>query len=102
MTRRVKALESHAGSAYIELHPEDAERLKIGKNDSVKISSKTGSIIVPVRITDRVRQGEVFLPLHYAEAAANILTDEKALDYSKTPGYKFTRVRVETLIRKEK
>jgi len=56
MTRRVKALESHAGSAYVELHPDDAGRLKIGKNDSVKISSKAGSIIVPVRITDRVRQ----------------------------------------------
>ena len=102
MTRRVKALESHAGKAYIELHPDDAAELMINSNASVKISSRTGSVIVPVRITERVRRGEVFMPMHYAEAAVNILTDEKALDYSKTPGYKFTRVRIEPLTREEK
>ncbi len=102
MTRRVKALESHAGKAYIELHPDDAAELMITSNASVKISSRTGSVIVPVRITERVGKGEVFMPMHYAEAAVNILTDEKALDYSKTPGYKFTRVRIEPLTREEK
>lgn len=102
MTRRVKALESHAGSAYIELHPDDAAKMKIHNNDSVKISSKNGSVIVPVRITERVRQGEIFIPMHYAEAAANILTNEKALDFSKTPGYKYTRVKVEPFSREEK
>jgi len=102
MTRRVKAIESHAGKAYLEMHPDDAAKLKITSDASVKISSRNGSVIVPVRVTERVRQGEVFMPMHYAEAAVNILTDEKALDYSKTPGYKITQVRVEALIGEEK
>ncbi len=95
MTRRVKTIEKHAGDAYIEMNTDDASRLKIKDNDSVMVSSRRGSITLKARVTERVNQGEVFIPMHYAEAAVNVLTNEKALDYSKTPEYKVTAVKIE-------
>jgi len=95
MTRRVKTIEKHAGDAYIEMNTDDASRLKIKDNDSIMVSSRRGSIILKARITERVNRGEVFIPMHYAEAAVNVLTNEKALDYAKTPEYKVTAVKIE-------
>lgn len=96
MTRRVASLESHAGEAYIEMHPDDTARAGMKDNDRAKISSSQGSIIIKVRITDRVQPGTVFIPMHYAEAAVNILTSDTTIDsFSKTPGFKITAVRVE-------
>lgn len=96
MTGRVKPIKKHAGDAYIEMNTDDASRLKIKDNDSVMVSSRRGNIILKARVTERVNQGEVFIPMHYAEAAVNILTNEKALDnYAKTPEFKVTAIRIE-------
>lgn len=96
MTRRVASLENHAGEAYIEIHPDDAVRLSIREGGCAKVSSSQGSIVIKVRITDRVSPGSVFIPMHYAEAAVNILTSDTSIDsFSKTPGFKITAVRVE-------
>jgi formate dehydrogenase major subunit/formate dehydrogenase alpha subunit len=96
MTRRVSALESHAGEAYIEMHPDDVAKLNIQDGSRVKVSSPGGSIGLKVRSTDRVTPGVVFIPMHYGEAAVNILTSDVAVDtFSKTPGYKITAVRIE-------
>jgi formate dehydrogenase major subunit len=52
--------------------------------------------VLKIRITDRVSPGTVFIPMHYAEAAVNVLTSDTRIDsFSKTPGYKITAVRVE-------
>jgi len=96
MTRRVSAIESHAGEAYVEMHPDDAARLGLSHGKRAKISSLQGSIVLAVKSTDRVSPGNVFIPLHYSEAAANMLTSDTAVDsFSKTPGYKITAVRIE-------
>lgn len=102
MTRRSRHIEKHAGEPYIEIHPDDASNLKIKENNHVKVSSKRGSIIVKARISETVNKGEVFIPMHYAEAAANILTNNSALDeFAKTPEYKVSTVKIE-LVKEEK
>lgn len=96
MTRRSAPIESHAGRPYVEIHADDAAVLSIKENDQVKVSSRRGSITLPARVTERVRKGETFIPLHYAEAAVNILTNDKALDkYAKTPEFKVSAVKIE-------
>jgi formate dehydrogenase alpha subunit len=96
MTRKVSALENHAGEAYIEMHPDDVSQLGILHGSRVLVSSPRGSIKLMVRSTDRVSPGVVFIPMHYGEAAVNILTSDTAVDtFSKTPGYKITAVRIE-------
>ncbi len=96
MTRRAGAIETHAGEAYAELHPEDAARLGIAAGDRVRVSSRRGAVELAARLTDRVRRGEVFIPMHYAEAAVNTLTNDAALDpHSKTPELKVSAVQIE-------
>ena len=96
MTRRVPLLENHAGEAYIEMHPDDIARVGMQNSDQAKVSSSQGSILIRIRSTDRVSPGTVFIPMHYAEAAVNILTSDRHIDsFSKTPGFKITAVRVE-------
>ncbi len=98
MTRRVGPIETHAGEAYIEIHPDDAARLSIEDAGRAKVSSSQGSIMLKVRVTDRVSIGTVFIPMHYAESAVNILTSDIHIDsFSKTPGFKITAVRVEPI-----
>ncbi len=96
MTRRVDALEQHAGIPYAEMHPDDLSRLGIRHGSRIIVSSPRGRIELAAISTERVPPGMVFIPLHYVEAAVNVLTDDLAIDaYSKTPGFKITAVRIE-------
>ena len=79
MTRRSEVLEESAPSPYVEMNPEDAEKLMLEDGEVVRAGSRRGTITLPVRITKRVNPGLVFIPFHYKEAAANLLTND-ALD----------------------
>jgi len=95
MTRRTEKLHQEVPEGYAEINPADAERLGIGKSGWVRLSSRRGQIEVRAWITRRVPEGVVFAPFHFAEAAANALTN-KALDpKSGIPEYKVCAVRLE-------
>lgn len=96
MTRRVEQIERHAGEPYVEINPLDAKDLGIKDGDMINVISRRGSIRIKVRITKRTSRGVVFIPMHYREAAANVLTNDKALDkFVKTPEFKVSAVRIE-------
>jgi len=50
-----------------------------------------------VRITDQTRRGLVYIPFHWAEAAANVLTNDALDPVTKTPEYKVCAVKVEAI-----
>ncbi len=79
-------------SIYLEIHPDDAEQLGIGANDSVKISSRRGNVIATAFLTPTVRPGQVFLPMHYE--TANRLTYPAFDSHSRQPSYKHCAVKV--------
>ncbi len=96
MTRRVTPIETHAGEAYVEINPADGESLNIKDGDTIKVLSRRGEIKIKARVTNRVSRGIVFIPMHYREAAANVLTNDEALDrHVKTPEFKVSAVRIE-------
>lgn len=95
MTRKVAQIERHAGRAYAEINPGDARALGINNGDPVKISSRRGSILIGASVTERVRAGTVFIPMHYREAAANALTVCALDPTAKIPELKACAVRVE-------
>ncbi len=95
MTRRSPVLESSAPSPYVEMNPEDAARLGLDDGDRVRATSRRGSIILPVRVTSRVNSGIVFMPFHYQEAAANLLTNDALDPVCKIPEAKVCAVRIE-------
>ncbi len=97
MTRRSPILEESAPNAYVEMNPEDAEALGLADNEEVLASSRRGSIRLPVHITDRVRRGLVFIPFHYREAAANLLTNDALDPQCKIAEAKVCAIRVEKI-----
>ena len=94
ITRRAQALEAAEPAPYVEMSPEDMKRLKVRNDSSVLVESRRGEITLPVRASTRVRPGQVFIPFHYVEAAANLLTVDDLDPYGKIPEFKFCAVRV--------
>ncbi len=96
MTRREKAIEAVAGKPYVEINRADAKALGVASGDRVVVTSRRGSITIPVHASLRPDRGVVFIPFHYREAAANILTSSTAVDpICKIPELKVGAVRIE-------
>jgi formate dehydrogenase alpha subunit len=95
MTRRSTKLEGESPEGYVELNPEDAAELGVADGQQVKVASRRGEIETRARVTDRVPRGLVFAPFHYAEAAANVLTNPAIDPTAKIPEYKVCAVRLE-------
>jgi formate dehydrogenase alpha subunit len=97
MTRRVDAINKVSPGAYIEVHPDDAETLGVNDGEMVTVSSRRGSIDVKVSVSDRPSKGLVFIPFHYREAAANVLTNSALDPISKIPELKACAVKIERI-----
>ncbi|MGQ9523051.1 MAG: formate dehydrogenase subunit alpha [Anaerolineae bacterium] len=95
MTRRSEKLEQEAPEPYVEMNPDDAARIGLDGVRRVRVISRRGEIELAVRLTERIRPGVVFIPFHYAEAAANALTHAALDPVAKIPEYKVCAVRVE-------
>jgi formate dehydrogenase alpha subunit len=95
MTRRSDKLEAESSQGYVELNPEDAAELSVAEGGQVKLASRRGEIQTKAWVTDRVPRGLVFVPFHYAEAAANVLTIAAVDPQAKIPEFKVCAVRVE-------
>jgi formate dehydrogenase major subunit len=97
MTRRAKALDEIAPEALLEMTPEDMTALGIADGDMVRVVSRRGEITVKTISSHKPSAGSVFLPFHFKEAAANLLTIDALDPYGKIPEFKFCAVRVERL-----
>lgn len=67
----------------------------IGPRDVVRIASRRGSVEVTARLTRTVRPGQVFMPMHFAEA--NRLTFAAFDPHSRQPSYKMAAVRLDAI-----
>jgi predicted molibdopterin-dependent oxidoreductase YjgC len=94
MTRRSK-LDDIYPEATVEIHPTDAHKLGIKSDDMIKVRSRRGEIEVMARVTERSPKRMVFIPFHFAEAAANELTLDARDPQAKIPDYKVCAVAVE-------
>lgn len=94
MTRRVPQLEKEANQSFVEVSPQDADKLGIKDGDSVSVKSRRGEIEVRAMVADKVNPGVVFMPFHFAEAAANSLTLDKYDPDCKIPEFKVCAVSV--------
>ncbi len=94
MTRR-SAPGKFIKELYIEINPKDAEALNVVSGDMIRVTSRRGSVAGAAKVTDVVCEKMVFLPFHFAEAPANLLTASVLDPTSETPGYKVNAVKVE-------
>ena len=95
MTRRSFALDTIAPRAEVYLHPDDAEALGLVDGGLARVASRRGAIELHVRVSHREARGNCFIPFHFREAAANLLTIDEIDPYGKIPEYKFCAVRIE-------
>lgn len=80
--------------ALVEVNPADAARLGISDNQAVRVSSRRGSIVLRTKVTYKTTMGVLFIPFHFAEAAANLLTIDALDPLAKIPEYKACAVRL--------
>jgi predicted molibdopterin-dependent oxidoreductase YjgC len=95
MTRVSAHLDVEQKTGYVEIHPVDAEKLAVQDGDTVNLATRRGEIEVPARISNKVKPGLLFVPFHFSESAANILTNSAFDPTAKIPEYKVCAVKIE-------
>lgn len=94
MTRRVALLNHEEPTGYVEMNPRDAARYALAEGEKALVRSRRGVIEIPTMITERVPEGVVFIPFHFAECAANVLTNPALDPDAKIPEFKVCAVNV--------
>jgi len=97
MTRRTSVLEREFPECLVEINPENAKELALRSGGLVKVTSRRGFIEAKVSITENIPKNSIFIPFHFMEAAANILTNPALDPIAMIPEYKVCAVKVEKL-----
>ncbi len=100
-TGKIDALLRSEPYAFVEIHPEDAERLGVFEDDLIQVVTRRGSAKAPARISARIKAGICFMPFHwgafYGAAQANQATIDAVDPFSKQPELKFSACRIEAV-----
>jgi formate dehydrogenase major subunit len=97
MTRRSFALDAIQPEPHVFLNPGDAKAMGVADGDFVRVSSRRGTIELRARLSHRDTPGTCFIPFHFREAAANLLTIDEIDPFGKIPEFKFCAVKIERL-----
>jgi ferredoxin-nitrate reductase len=99
-TGKVSRLKTHYPKPVLEINPVDAYLHGIKDGDITEIKSANGEVRVRSKVTDAIKEGVVFLPMHWGKILqsnlnrANNLTNTHVDPVSKEPDFKFTSVAV--------
>ncbi len=85
----------HKDGEWMEIHPEDADRLDLRDGDEVVVASRRGEVVVPIHRSDAVNPGTVFLTFHFPDhVKTNILSVDATDPKSGTAEFKAAAVRL--------
>lgn len=107
-TGKVNKLNQHISEPYLEIHPADAQALGIEQGELVQINNPDSQSKIKATITDSIKQGTVFAPMHWGrifnsiEGRANNLTTFKVDPTSKEPDFKYSAVKVSKITHQPK
>ncbi len=96
-TRRDPGPVAKQRSNFIEMHRKNAKLLGVEHGETVKVLSRRGEVEAEVWVSPRVRFGCIWMPMHFAESRANLLTNDAGDVITGTGEYKVCAVRVEKL-----
>jgi anaerobic selenocysteine-containing dehydrogenase len=85
----------YPANPYVEIHPDDAERLGITANSPIAIVSRRARIVCTAFVSAAVAPGQIFVPMHYD--VTNRLIQTEYDPHSRQPSYKFCTVRLEKI-----
>jgi assimilatory nitrate reductase catalytic subunit len=106
-TGTVGRLFGHVPEPVVEMHPQDLARLRLSEGDLVHLTSRRGSIILPVQPSERVATTQAFVAMHWGEeflsgktghqdasTGINALTTRAYCPSSKQPELKHSAIKV--------
>jgi formate dehydrogenase alpha subunit len=94
MTMRSEGLMDRAPESFVEISPPDARHYGVADGSHIRIASRRGAIEAVVKVSPTAVDGTVFIPFHYAQAAANKLTNAALDPISGIPEFKVCAVRL--------
>ncbi len=94
MTRRSRVLDAIEPEPVVSAHPNDLQQLGVAEGEPIRVTSRRGEVVALARADRGMRQGEVFIPFCYHEAAANLLTNAALDPVGKIAEVKYCAVRV--------
>ncbi len=97
MSRQSDSLNAYVNEPYVEMHNDDLKKLGVNDGDKVRVSSRRGKIELKVKANNKVEKGSVFIPFHFKEAAANVLTIDALDPIAKIPELKVAACQVEKI-----
>ncbi|NQT92287.1 MAG: formate dehydrogenase subunit alpha, partial [Lentisphaerae bacterium] len=97
LTSRTEGLEQLCPPVPVEIHPDDAAREGIVNGAKVEVASRRGTVQADAVLTDRSPRGTIFMAFHFAEGAANLLTNDAVDPIAKIPEFKVCAVKIKAV-----
>jgi formate dehydrogenase major subunit len=94
MTMKSAGLMEIAPECFVEISSRDARKYELKDGAAVNIASRRGNIRAKIRVSSKAVAGTVFIPFHYAAAAANRLTNSALDPICGIPEYKVCAVKI--------
>ncbi|WP_234734045.1 nitrate reductase [Tellurirhabdus bombi] len=104
-TGRVAKLTQHIPQPFLQIHPTDAKVRHIQDGQLVEVRGRRGVVRVKAQVTEEVRSGLCFLPMHWGKQLesnlnrANNLTHALVDPRSKEPDFKFSAIDVQPYLK---
>jgi predicted molibdopterin-dependent oxidoreductase YjgC len=95
MTRRSHGLDAIFPGPMVEINDQDAARMGVSGGQKVRIASRRGAVEAAALVSATTDPGVIFMPFHFAEAAANKLTIAALDPTGMIPELKVCAVKVE-------
>ncbi len=95
MTRRSNTLDDLEPEAIVTLCGKELARLGIAPGETVRVSTRRGSVEIKTRLDNAVSEGMMFMPFCFAEGPANMLTNPKLDPFGKIPEFKYCAAKIE-------
>jgi formate dehydrogenase alpha subunit len=97
MTMKTKGLNLLSPECFVEISESDAKKMALDTGARVDVSSRRGKITAKLKVSSKAVEGTVFIPFHFAEAAANELTNAKLDPTAKIPEFKVCAIKIEAV-----
>ena len=101
MTRKSAVINQVSPTGYVEMHPDDAVEIGISDGENVEVTTRRGKVSTSARVTGNIAKGWLFMPFHFWEGPANMLTNDALDPTAKIPEFKVCAAAVKKAERPE-
>jgi len=88
LTRKSRAIDQKSPTGYVEINLNDAQSYGIEDDDYVEVFTRRGRVVTKARVGSQVAKGWLFMPFHFVEGPANMLTNDALDPIAKIPEFK--------------